>query len=269
MATFEIQTSQMQRWVKITIAGEAVRAEAGALSYMRGDVQVDTPLPSFGSMIKCSISDEPFIRPRYVGTGEIYLASSFGGYHSFELNGVPWILENGAYWASDNSVQLGLHRERMMTSYWAGEGFIDFQTKVSGQGRVVVNADGPVEEIDLGDETISVEGKLVIARTADVKYRVVRPTRSLLSYWLSGEEYLRQYRGPGKVLLVSTPYAKRPDPSEMTFSTPQREPAPREDGPSREDDVPLATAAREAGANVAEAVQSAAEGAVDETLQRG
>ena len=31
----------------------------------------------------------------------------------------------------------------------------------------------------------------------------------------------------------------------------------------------LATAAREAGANVAEAVQSAAEGAVDETLQRG
>jgi hypothetical protein len=31
MATFEIQTSQMQRWVKITIADEAVRAEAGAL----------------------------------------------------------------------------------------------------------------------------------------------------------------------------------------------------------------------------------------------
>ncbi len=210
MAKFEIQQGQFQRWVKITIDEEAVRAEAGALSYMRGHVQVDTPLPSLGSAIKCSISDEPLIRPRYQGTGEIYLSSSFGGYHVFRIDGTPWILENGAYWASDNSVRLGLHRERMSTSFWAGEGLIDFQTMVSGSGCVVLNAEGPVEEIDLGSETISVEGKLVIARTADVAYRVARPTRSLFSYWLSGEQYHRQYKGPGKVLLVSTPYFKRP-----------------------------------------------------------
>lgn len=214
MATFEIQQGQYQRWVKITLQNEAVRAEAGALSYMRGDIVVDTPLPSLGSIIKCGIAGEPAIRPRYVGTGEVYLASSFAGYHAFEIAGVPWILENGAYWASDNTVKIGLHRERMLTSLWAGEGFIDYQTKVSGNGRVVLNAAGPVEEIDLGHETISVEGKLVIARTADVSYRVVRPTRSMLSFWLSGEEYLRQYRGPGKVLLVSTPYMRRADGNE-------------------------------------------------------
>ncbi|MCX7350591.1 MAG: AIM24 family protein [Alphaproteobacteria bacterium] len=262
MATFEIQTSQMQRWVKITIADEAVRAEAGALSYMRGDVQVDTPLPSLGSMMKCSISDEPLIRPRYVGTGEIYLASSFGGYHSFELDGVPWILESGSYWASDNSVKLGLHREAMMTSFWAGEGFIDFQTKVSGEGRVVVNAVGPVEEIDLGRETISVEGKLVIARSADVSYRVVRPTRSLLSHWLSGEEYLRQYRGPGKVLLVSTPYAKRPDLNEMAFQAHTSDGSGADRG-ARDDEAPLAEAARETGAGVVDSVQAAVDDAAE------
>jgi len=209
MATFEIQQGQFQRWVKITIDNDAVRAEAGALSYMRGHVEVDTPLPSLGDTIKCSISGEPLIRPRYKGRGEIYLTSTFGGYHAFTISDTPWILEDGAYWASDDSVQLGLHRERMVTSFWAGEGFIDYQTKVSGRGRVVLNADGPVEEIELGDETISVEGKLVIARTADVSYRVGRPTKSLFSYWLSGEEYHRQYRGPGKVLLVSTPYMRR------------------------------------------------------------
>lgn len=227
MATFEIQQGQFQRWVKITLAGESVRAEAGALSYMRGDIKVDTPLPSLGSIIKCTIADEPLIRPRYVGTGEIYLTSSFGGYHAFEIDGAPWILENGAYWASDNSVQLGLHRERTLTSYWAGEGFIDYQTKVSGRGRVVLNAAGPVEEIDLGHETIAVEGKLVIARTADVGYRVVRPTTSLLSHWLSGEDYLRQYRGPGKVLLVSTPYLRRPDNADAAIAaTPEQAPMP-------------------------------------------
>lgn len=206
MASFQIQSSQFQRWVKITIDNESVRAEAGALSYLRGSVQVDTPLPSFGTAIKCRIADEPLIRPRYSGRGEIYLASSFGGYHIFEVADTPWILESGAYWASEDSVVLGLHREAMMTSFWAGEGFIDFQTKVSGRGRVVLNAHGPVEEVNLGNETISVDGKLVIARTADVRFRVKRPTKSLFSYWLSGEELHRQYRGPGKVLLVSTPY---------------------------------------------------------------
>jgi len=206
MARFEIQSSQFQRWVKITIDKEAVRAEAGALSYMRGSVQVDTPLPSFGTAIKCRIADEPLIRPRYTGTGEIYLSSTFGGYYIFEVDEKPWILESGAYWASEDSVNLGLHREAMLTSYWEGEGFIDFQTKVRGRGRVVLNAHGPVEEVNLGNETISVDGKLVIARSADVTYRVARPTKSLFSYWLSGEELHRQYRGPGKVLLVSTPY---------------------------------------------------------------
>ena len=141
---------------------------------------------------------------------------------------MPWILENGAYWTSDNSVQIGLHRERMLTSLWAGEGFIDYQTKVSGKGRVVLNAEGPVEEIDLGHETISVEGKLVIARTADVSYRVVRPTKSLFSFWLSGEEYLRQYRGPGKVLLVSTPYLRRPGDTVDAGAQPAETPLPAE-----------------------------------------
>ena len=70
-------------------------------------------------------------------------------------------------------------------------------------------------------------GKLVIARTANVGYRVVRPTRSLLSYWLSGEEYLRQYRGPGKVLLVSTPYLRRPDAAEDTRPAESGTEAPR------------------------------------------
>lgn len=209
MAEFSVQQSQFQRSIVISINNEAVRAEAGALSYMRGDIRVDAPIPSLGQAIKCKISDEPVIRPRYVGTGNIHLASSFGGYHVIELRDESWILENGAYWASDDSVVLGLHREPMLTSLFAGEGFFDFQTKVEGTGRVVLNAPGPVEEIELGNETISVEGKLVIARTAGVRYRFGRPTRSLFSFWLSGESYVRKYTGPGKVLLVSIRYLNR------------------------------------------------------------
>ena len=73
------------RLVRITIGDETVRAEAGALSYLRGAIDVDVPLPSLGRAIRNILSDEPIIRPRYTGTGEIYLTPSLGGYHVLEV----------------------------------------------------------------------------------------------------------------------------------------------------------------------------------------
>ena len=123
-----------------------------------------------------------------------------------EVEEDAWILEDGAYWASDGGVDLGVHRERMITSFWAGEGFIDFQTQVSGKGRVVLNTTGPVEEIELRGERIAAEGKQIIARTAGLSYAIRRPTRSLIGYYLSGESRVRTYVGFGKVLLTKAPY---------------------------------------------------------------
>ena len=58
-------------------------------------------LPSLGSVIKSMISEESLVRPSYTGTGIIHLEASMGGYYTFDLAGESWILENGAYWASD------------------------------------------------------------------------------------------------------------------------------------------------------------------------
>jgi uncharacterized protein (AIM24 family) len=103
-------------------------------------------------------------------------------------------------------VTLGLYREAVVTSLWAGEGFIDYQTKLGGHGIAVLNADGPVHEVRLKEESISVEGKLVIARTAGLRYRVRRPVNNLIGYWLSGESVVRIYSGTGRLLMSTTPY---------------------------------------------------------------
>jgi uncharacterized protein (AIM24 family) len=181
MARFDIIELEGMRFVQAHLEDESMRAEAGALSYMRGDIRVDAAVPGLGQMIKCALSSESPIRPRYEGTGDVFLQSSFGGYHSLDVKGEAWILENGAYWASAGTVELGLHREQAITSFWAGEGFIDYQTRVSGKGVTVLNADG-------------------------LRYRVRRPTRSLIGYWLSGEEMMRTYSGTGRVLVSTTPY---------------------------------------------------------------
>jgi uncharacterized protein (AIM24 family) len=205
MANFEVCQLEGMRWVQISIEDETVRAEAGALSYMNGQISMSARLPSFGSAIKSMISNEAIIRPSYTGTGVIHLESSLGGYHMFEVAGESWVLENGAYWASDASVDLGLFRERVWTSLWAGDGLIDYQTMVSGKGRVVLNAPGPVEEVVIDGGRLVADGRVVIARTEGLDYRIRRPTKLIQSF-LSREPLVRVYEGKGKALVCWTPY---------------------------------------------------------------
>jgi uncharacterized protein (AIM24 family) len=147
-----------------------------------------------------------FIRPFL----RVFLRSQVGlngGFHIVNLAGESWILENGAYWASEDSLAISVHREHMMSSFWAGEGFIDWQTKLSGCGRMVVCTQGPVEDIALtpGQKLIA-NGKYVLGRTSEVSYRIQRPARTLMGTYMSGEGYCRTFEGPGRVLLCSTPY---------------------------------------------------------------
>ena len=206
MAQFDILHSEGTNWVKITLNDETVRAEAGALSYMMGEIKLDSPLPSLPGIIKSALADESILRPTYSGTGEIHLESSLGGFHIIDLKGEQWILESGSYWASDGDVQVSAFREKVSTAFWTGEGLIQFQTKVGGLGKAVVRANGPVEEIEVKNSRFLAEGKCVIGRTGDISYTVRRPTRSYFSYLLSGESYFRCFEGSGRLLVAATPY---------------------------------------------------------------
>jgi uncharacterized protein (AIM24 family) len=207
MAQFEIHEEEGMRYVRVLLSDETVRAEAGALAYMRGSLTMTAKIPSVFDIIRSGLSEQEAVRPSYTGSGELFLESSLGGYYVFEPKDQAWIIEAGAYWASEGSVELGVHRERVWVSLWTGEGFIDFQTHVRGSGKVVLNATGPVQEVDIAEgEEIAVEGKLVIGRTAGVHYFLRRSTRSILGSYLSGEKPLRVFRGPGKVLMSATPY---------------------------------------------------------------
>jgi uncharacterized protein (AIM24 family) len=120
-------------------------------------------------------------------------------------NGETWIIEDGAYWASEEGIRLSFHREKVITSLWAGEGFLWYQTKVTGPGKVVLVALGAVEEIVLDNEELVVEGKYVLARTSGISLKMRRPGQGLLGYFLSGERRARADNGTGRLLISSTP----------------------------------------------------------------
>jgi uncharacterized protein (AIM24 family) len=209
MAEFKVHQLEGLRYVEIHLHDETVRAEAGALSYLTGDIAIHSRLiPSFGAVIKSLLADEAIYRPTYTGTGVVTLESSLGGYHILELQGESWILERGTYWASDGAVDISFHRERVLTSLEAGEGLVYLQTRVSGRGQVALTTRGPIKEVTLeSGQSMVAEGRSVIARSSEVSFRMQRPTKNLLGLFTAGEGWwVRAFRGPGKILLNPRPY---------------------------------------------------------------
>jgi uncharacterized protein (AIM24 family) len=207
MAKFEIEQTEGMRWVKATLNNETVRAEKGALNHMVGDIVMDTPLPRPRDVLVSMVSDESPLRPRYRGTGELFLESTLGGFHILEINEKePWIFNNGAYWASDSDITLTIIRERLLTSFWAEEGFFWYQTAAKGKGKIVLATQGPIEEMTLNNGKVVVSGNYVVGRTTGIKFFIRRAAKSYLSHVLSGEGYAHVYEGTGKLLLCTTPY---------------------------------------------------------------
>ena len=207
MATFEVEETEGMRWVKVGLDDDDVRAERGALNHYKGAITMDVPFPSLRAWWVSLFSDESLLRPRYEGTGTVYLDSSLGGFHSMEIMpGERWILDTKCFWASDGEVKLSVHRERTWTAYWADQGLFWYKTALKGEGQVVLSVPGPVEEVHLVDDQIVVDGTQVVARTSGITLSVRRPARSWLSYWLSGQKLAYCYRGTGRLLLCTTPY---------------------------------------------------------------
>jgi uncharacterized protein (AIM24 family) len=190
---------------KITLNNAEVILEAGLLHYMIGNITIEAQLPSVGGFLKSALTKEKAVRPRYRGTGIVYLEPTFGECNLLELKGEEWILDKGSFMASDSSVQIGLFTNKAMTGLFGGEGF--FQTSVSGWGKVLYFSQGPIETIHLNGETLVVDGSFAVARTASVQYKVERATKKFFSSWTSGEGMVNTFSGVGTILIA--PYRNR------------------------------------------------------------
>ncbi|MGF1659573.1 MAG: AIM24 family protein [Rubrimonas sp.] len=204
MAEFTVREIEGMRQLRIDLRDECVRSVRGALSRMEGAVRMTAPLPAPDALLKSWISSEAAIRPRYSGTGTVHLRPSMRGFHVFEARSLRWILEPGVFWASEGEVDLGLRLERMIPSMWAGEGLINLQTTVSGEGRIAINAPGPVEEIEVDGELV-VRGRQVLGRTEGLRFSVRRPAGYVRSI-IAGEKLARVFTGEGKALVCWTSY---------------------------------------------------------------
>jgi uncharacterized protein (AIM24 family) len=203
MPQYEIIDTEELRMVKVTLDGDTVRAESGALHYMIGNIEMVTKKPSMGGFLKSMVSSESVFRPTYTGKGEVFFGPpTFGEYHIIELDGNSMVLDSGSYICSDLGIEVGIIRNKGVTMF-SGEGI--WQTTVSGTGTLVYYSEGPIQEINLVNSTLTVDGNFAVARDAGLNYEVKLLGKGLLSKFAGGEGFVNVISGTGKVYLSPVP----------------------------------------------------------------
>lgn len=201
--TMEILKTEFYTMPKISIENADVVIEAGAMHYMQGTIEIDSKMPSVGGMLKSKLSGEKMVRPRYRGTGQVYLEPTFGEVTVLDLKGESWILDRGAFLACEPTVTIDAVTNKALTGIFGGEGLV--QTGVSGHGKVMVSSPGPLERIELVNDTLVVDGSFAVARTNGLQYKLEKATKGLFSSFTSGEGWVNTFRGTGSILIAPVP----------------------------------------------------------------
>lgn len=196
--------------VRIILDDSEVRLESGALSYLKGDIKIESKVGGVlglgKKLFSSAVTGETAFKPLYRGTGEIFLEPSFGYYALIELEDEEIIIDDGVFYACEESVDIEVHMQKSVSAMALGNEGI-FQTKLSGNGVVVLELPVPEDEIfkcNLTNDTLKVDGNFAILRSSGVSFTVEKASKSIIGTATSGEGFLNVYKGTGEVWLIPT-----------------------------------------------------------------
>ncbi len=211
---FANQSGVKMRRIRMTVEESEVLLEPGLLHYMKGELEMSSSasgneggLRGFGkSLFRKVTTGESMFQSKIEGTGEIYLEPTFRHYFIYELDDEELIADSGIYVASDAGIEVTAEMQQNVSSaLFGGEGL--FQTKLSGTGIAVFASPVPLselEEFELADEKMSVDGNFAILRSGDLEFAAERSTKSMVGFFSSGERILQTFTGSGKVWIAPT-----------------------------------------------------------------
>ncbi len=203
MAKYNIQSKNQVNYVEIDLANETVTLESGVMHYMLGDITVESKAPSLGGILKAGLTGENVFKPKYTGSGRVVLEPSFKEFFELPLNNETYILDQGAFVACDDGIEISAQRNKLIAGMKSGEGM--FQTKVTGAGTVIVSSPGPVGVLELKGQKLTVDGSFAVARSAALDFSVQKVTKSLIGSATSGEGFVNVLEGTGRVYLAPVP----------------------------------------------------------------
>ena len=182
---------------------ERIRAEAGAMVSMSGDVQIETKAEGgiLKSLGRAVLGGESFFQNFFVASaagGEVTLAPELpGDIAVIEMSGSKLMIQAGSYMASESTVEL--NAKVSMNAFMSAEGIS--MLEATGSGTLLVSSYGAIFEKVLGaGEKYIVDTSHLVAfdGTMTVQPKTVGGMKSTL---FSGEGLVVELTGPGKIYI--------------------------------------------------------------------
>ena len=208
---YQIQGDNMPIVVCALEDGESVVCEAGAMSWMSPNMQMETKAKGgIGGFFGRALSGESGFQNVYTargGGGLIAFTSSYvGNILAVEITpDKPVIIQKRAFLASTPEVNMEVFfQKKIGTALFGGEGFI--MQKLSGSGTVFLELDGSVINYDLkaGEQMLISTGHLAMMdATVSMDVQQVKGAKNIL---FGGESLFNTVvTGPGVVTVQSMP----------------------------------------------------------------
>ena len=196
--------------IRIILDDSAVKLEPGALSYMKGNIEVRNKVGGVlglgKKLIASKLTGETVFKPTYSGSGEIFLEPSFGHFALVELEDDEIIVSDNMFYACEEGIDVNAAMQKNVSSAFLGnEGL--YQTRIEGNGIVALKVPVPESEIFkciLINDTLKVDGNFAILRTGNIEFSVEKSSKSIVGTVLNKEGIVNVYRGTGEVWLVPT-----------------------------------------------------------------
>ena len=182
---------------------ERIRAEAGAMVSMSGDVQIETKAEGgiLKSLGRAVLGGESFFQNFFVASaagGEVTLAPELpGDIAVIEMSSSKLMIQAGSYMASESTVELTA--KVSVKAFMSAEGIS--MLEASGSGTLLVSSYGAIFEKTLGaGEKYIVDTSHLVAfdGAMAVQPKTVGGMKSTL---FSGEGLVVELTGPGKIYI--------------------------------------------------------------------
>ena len=190
--------------------GETMISEAGAMSWMSPNMEMQTSGGGVGKVFGRMFSGEALFQNHYTakgGPGMIAFASSFpGAIRAIEISPErSVIVQKSGFLASETGVELSVFFQKKLTAgFFGGEAFI--MQKLTGRGMAFIEIDGSTVEYDLapGQQIVIDTGYLAMMdATCTMTVQAVKGVKNVL---LGGESLFNTIvTGPGHVVLQTMP----------------------------------------------------------------
>ncbi len=217
MISHEIIGDDMQAVVLTLAAGDEVRAEAGAMTYMTDGIEMDARMQGgiLGGLKRKILAGESFFLT-YFRCHQSSAKVAFAGPYPGKILRMPLqnsaiLCQRDAFLCTDGNIEINIEfTKRLGAGFFGGEGFI--LQRLEGTGEAFIHSGGTVIPMELkAGERLRVDTGCLVAFDPSVDYDI-QFVGGIKTAIFGGEGlFFATMTGPGRVWIQTLPFSRLAD----------------------------------------------------------